>query len=264
MRDKIALTEYSQFSGCGAKLGPGLLDKVLCGLKQLAYPNLITDFSTSDDAGVYRISDEVALVQTVDFFPPIVDDPYTFGQIAAANSLSDVFAMGGKPISALSVVCFPKDDLDIQYLRAIMDGGLDKLTEAGTALLGGHSVEDKELKFGFAVTGTVHPDKILLNSGMQEGETLILTKSIGTGVINTALRANIASQESIDAATDVMRELNMKSAEVMQRFSVSACTDVTGFGLLGHACEMISDSACGFDIDFSGGFFNKTFGKGAR
>ena len=248
--DSVKLTNYSKFSGCGAKLGPGLLDRVLCGLSQPSYPNLITDFTTSDDAGIYKISDDIALVQTLDFFPPIVDDPYTFGQIAAANSLSDVFAMGGKAITAMSIVAFPKETLDIQYLRAIMDGGLDKLVEAQTALVGGHSVEDPELKFGFAVTGTVHPSKVLTNCGVKAGETLILTKQIGSGLVNTALRAGLASQEAIDASTKLMCELNMKTAEIIQKYQVSACTDVTGFGLLGHACEMISDSPFGLEIDF--------------
>jgi len=250
MADTVTLTDYSRFSGCGAKLGPGLLDKVLCGLSQPSYTKMITDFTTSDDAGIYKISDDVALVQTLDFFPPIVDDPYTFGEIAAANSLSDVFAMGGKAITAMSIVAFPKDSLDISYLRAIMDGGLSKLIEAGAALVGGHSVEDPELKFGFAVTGTVHPNKVLTNNGVNPNETMILTKKIGTGIVNTALRAKIASNEAINSATEVMRELNMKTAEIMQKFNVSACTDVTGFGLLGHACEMISGSSCGLEIDF--------------
>jgi selenide,water dikinase len=248
--DKVNLTNFSKFSGCGAKLGPGLLDKVLCGLSQPSYPNLITDFTTSDDAGIYKISDDLALVQTLDFFPPIVDDPYTFGEIAAANALSDVFAMGGKAITAMSIVAFPKESLDIMHLRAIMDGGLSKLVEAGAALVGGHSVEDDELKFGFAVTGTVHPDKVLTNCGLNQGETLILTKKLGSGTINTALRAGIASKESVDASTEVMRELNMKAAQVITQYNVSACTDVTGFGLLGHACEMISNSNCGLEINY--------------
>ena len=251
INDKITLTNYSRFSGCGAKLGPALLDKVLCGLSQPKYPNLITDFTTSDDAGIYRISDDIALVQTLDFFPPIVDDPYKFGQIAAANSLSDVFAMGGKPISAMSIVCFPKDTLDINYLREIMDGALNKLVEAGAALVGGHSVDDLELKVGFSVTGTIHPNSVKTNNGVNLGESLILTKPIGSGVVNTALRASIASEDAILSIENSMIELNMRAAEIMNKHTVSACTDITGFGLLGHSCEMIADSNCGLEIDFN-------------
>ncbi|MBB6479581.1 selenide, water dikinase SelD [Spirochaeta isovalerica] len=243
------LTQFTKFSGCGAKLGPALLDKALCGLQQPKYENMISDFSTSDDAGVYRINDETALIQTVDFFPPIVDDPYVFGQIAAANSLSDVYAMGARPITALSLVCFPKDKSDIETLRAMMDGGLSKLIEAETALLGGHSIEDDELKFGFSVTGTVHPDKVLYNNRPKKNEALILTKPLGTGLINTALRGGIASERAIEAFTESMRTLNKIAAEVIYDYNVSSCTDVTGFGLAGHACEMIADSEVGLSID---------------
>lgn len=246
MHDK--LTSYTKFSGCGAKLGPALLDKALCGLKQPVYKNLISDFSTSDDAGIYRISDETALVQTVDFFPPIVDDPYIFGQIAAANSLSDVYAMGGKPVTALSLVCFPKDKAEIETLRLIMDGGLNKLIEAETALVGGHSIEDDELKFGFSITGTVHPDKVLYNNSPRLKEKLILTKPLGTGIINTALRGGIASEKSVEAFIDTMRTLNKTAAEILNSYNVSSCTDVTGFGLVGHACEMTGKAEVGLKI----------------
>jgi selenide, water dikinase len=246
MDDK--LTSYTKFSGCGAKLGPALLDKALCGLKQPEYKNLISDFSTSDDAGIYRINDETALVQTVDFFPPIVDDPYIFGQIAAANSLSDVYAMGGKPITALSLVCFPKDKAHIDTLRKMMDGGLNKLIEAETALVGGHSIEDDELKFGFSISGTVHPDKVLYNNTPRLKEKLIMTKPLGTGIINTALRGGIASKQSIEAFIDTMRTLNKKAAEGLIGFDVSSCTDITGFGLIGHACEMTGKGDVGLKI----------------
>ncbi len=242
------LTSYTKFSGCGAKLGPALLDKALCGLKQPDYKNLISDFSTSDDAGIYKINDEVALVQTVDFFPPIVDDPYIFGQIAAANSLSDVYAMGGKPVTALSLVCFPKDKAKIETLREIMDGGLNKLIEAETALVGGHSIEDDELKFGFSISGTVHPDKVLYNNRPGENEKLILTKEIGTGIINTALRGGVASKQAIEASIESMRTLNKKAAEVISSYTVSSCTDITGFGLIGHACEMTGGGESGLKI----------------
>ena len=246
MKDK--LTKYTKFSGCGAKLGPALLDKALCGLKRPEYKDLISDFSTSDDAGIYKINDETALVQTVDFFPPIVDDPYIFGQIAAANSLSDVYAMGGKPITALSLVCFPKDKAHIDTLRLMMDGGLNKLIEAETALVGGHSIEDDELKFGFSISGTVHPDKVLYNNRPGLNEKLILTKPIGTGIINTALRGDIASEDSIEAFIDTMRTLNKIAAEVITPYAVSSCTDVTGFGLIGHACEMTAAGEIGLKI----------------
>ncbi|MBI9098353.1 MAG: selenide, water dikinase SelD [Spirochaetaceae bacterium] len=246
MDDK--LTSYTKFSGCGAKLGPALLDKALCGLKQPEYENLISDFSTSDDAGIYKISDEIALVQTVDFFPPIVDDPYIFGQIAAANSLSDVYAMGGKPVTALSLVCFPKDKAHIDTLRKMMSGGLNKLIEAETALVGGHSIEDDELKFGFSISGTVHPDKVLYNNTPRLNEKLILTKPLGTGIINTALRGGIASERSIEAFIETMRTLNKTAAEISMEYAVSSCTDVTGFGLIGHACEMTAEGHIGLRI----------------
>lgn len=245
----ISLTTYTKFSGCGAKLGPQQLDKVLCGLSQPQYPNLMADFKTSDDAGIYKVNDETALVQTLDFFPPIVDDPYLFGQIAASNSLSDVYAMGGTPITALSIVCFPKETIDMKHLRAIMDGGMSKLIEAGTALVGGHSVEDEEVKFGFSVTGLIHPKKVLLNNTPNISDMLILTKPIGTGAINTALRAEMASKEAIQEATIQMTTLNKVAAEIGHKYPISACTDITGFGLLGHGCEMIAGSSAGLEID---------------
>lgn len=249
MTNKIELTKYTKFSGCGAKLGPGTLDKALCDLSQPNYPNLLADFKTSEDAGVYRISDDIALIQTLDFFPPIVDDPFTFGQITAANALSDIYAMGAKPITALSIVCFPKDNMDIKYLKQIMDGGLDKLIEAETALVGGHSLEDKELKFGFAVTGLIHPDKVLRNNTIKPGETLILTKPLGTGAINTALRAEMVSKQAITQAIKSMTTLNKEAAEIIKDYPVSACTDVTGFGLIGHTCEMIVNTEVGIHFN---------------
>ncbi|MCK5153328.1 MAG: selenide, water dikinase SelD [Spirochaetales bacterium] len=247
---QVELTKYTKFAGCGAKLGPGTLDKALCGLKQPDYPNLIADFTTSEDAGIYKVSDDIALIQTTDFFPPIVNDPYTFGQIAAANALSDVYAMGGKPITALSIVGFPKDTLDMEHLKKIMDGGLNKLIEAGAALVGGHSLDDPELKFGYAITGIIHPDKVLRNNTLKPNETLILTKPLGTGTINTAMRAGKASEKSIKAAEASMTKLNKQAAEIIQNYPVSACTDVTGFGLLGHACEMMSGTNAGLKINF--------------
>ncbi len=250
MTDRIKLTKYTRFSGCGAKLGPGTLDRALCGLSQPEYPDLIAAFRTGEDAAIYKISEDLALIQTVDFFPPIVDDPYIFGQITAANALSDIYAMGATPITALSIVGFPKDTLDMKHLRKIMEGGLNKLIEAGAALVGGHSLEDKELKFGYAVTGLIHPDKALRNNTLKPGETLILTKPIGTGAINTALRAEMVSKETMNQAIKSMTTLNRRAAEIISKYPVSACTDVTGFGLIGHACEMISGSEAGMEIDY--------------
>lgn len=246
----IELTKYTKFAGCGAKLGPGTLDKALCGLSQPAYPKLIADYKTSEDAGVYQVTDDIALVQTIDFFPPIVNDPYFFGQIAAANALSDVYAMGGDPITALSVVCYPKNNLDIDHLRSVMEGGLSKLIEAGAALVGGHSLDDPELKFGYAVTGLIHPKKVLRNNTLKQGETLILTKPLGTGTINTALRAGKASDAAVEESIKSMTMLNKKAAQIIREYPVSACTDVTGFGLIGHACEMMSGTDAGIRINF--------------
>jgi selenide,water dikinase len=203
----------------------------------------------ADDAGVYRVSDDLAIIQTVDFFTPIVDDPYWFGQIAAANALSDVYAMGGVPKTALSLVAFPVKDMDISVLRQIMQGGIDKLREAGVVLLGGHSVEDSELKYGLSVTGFIHPERVLTKHSVACGDRLILTKALGTGIINTAIKGGLASPEIIDTVTRVMATLNRTAADVMARFPVHACTDITGFGFLGHLAEMILDSGHGLKID---------------
>lgn len=249
--DDIKLTTLTKFSGCGAKLGPGLLDKALCGLSQPNYPELMVDFTTSDDAGVYKISDDLALVNTLDFFPPIVDEPYAFGQIATANALSDVYAMGARPITAMSIVGFPLDKADISVLRKITEGCLDKLKEAGVPLVGGHSIQDEELKFGVSVSGLVHPDKVLVNNKPELDDIVILTKPLGTGTINTALKRSQASEASIQASMDSMIKLNKYAADVIVEFEdIKCCTDVTGFGLVGHACEMITASGVGLTIDF--------------
>ena len=197
---------------------------------------------------MYKLSEDLAIVQTVDFFTPIVDDPYTFGQIAAANALSDVYAMGGKPITAMNIVCFPSKTLDISILRDILRGGLEKLREAGVVLIGGHSVDDEELKYGLSVTGTIHPGKVMTKSGAKAGDQLILTKPLGTGIINTAAKGGVASEETIANVTRSMSALNRTASEVMQEIGVNACTDITGFGLLGHACEMIQNSEVGLKI----------------
>ncbi len=212
-------------------------------------PNVLVGFDKADDAGVYKISATQALVQTVDFFTPIVDDPYTFGQIAAANSLSDVYAMGGRPLSSLALVCFP-DNGDLSILEQILAGGLSKMMEAGCTVVGGHSVRDPEIKFGYAVTGTVHPDRVLANATAREGDRLILTKALGTGVISTAIKLGKASQSWIDAAVKSMTTLNAKAAEVATTgpFAVHAATDITGFGLIGHAREVALGSGVSLRI----------------
>ena len=200
----------------------------------------------ADDAGVYKVTDDLAIIQTVDFFTPIVDDPYWFGQIAAANALSDVYAMGGVPKTAMNLVAFPIKDMDISVLRQIIQGGLDKMKEAGVVLVGGHSVEDKELKYGLSVTGFIHPDRILTKKNLKTGDRLILTKPLGTGIINTAIKGGLASKEITDTVTRLMATLNKDAAEIMSNYPVHACTDITGFGLLGHIAEMIIDT--GFSV----------------
>ena len=200
-------------------------------------PNVLVGFDTADDAGVYLIAPDLALVQTVDFFTPIVDDPFTYGGIAAANSLSDVYAMGGNPISALSILCYPGKG-DLSDLEEILRGGAEKIREADCALLGGHSVNDTEIKFGYSVTGTVHPQRVKTNAGARPGDVLMLTKQIGTGVIATALKRGIAAEEHVQESTRSMLTLNREACEAMLRFDVHGCTDITGFGLIGHAREM--------------------------
>ncbi len=212
---------------------------------------VLIDYRTSDDAGVYKIGDHRALVQTVDFFTPIVDDPFVYGQIAAANALSDVYAMGGRPLTALAIAAFPRD-VEAGLIHRVFTGGLDKLLEAGVALLGGHTVQDTEIKFGYAVTGEIDPARVLSNGGAQPGDILILTKPLGTGIISTALKFGRAPQHAIDAATRTMTTLNRTAAEILERASagaVHACTDITGFGLIGHGSEMASASACSLEID---------------
>lgn len=205
-------------------------------------------FEHADDAGVVHLQNELALVQTVDFFTPIVDDPYTFGTIAAANALSDVFAMGGRPLSALNIVCFPSKDLPVSVLEAIMQGGHDKLREAGGILAGGHTVRDKELKYGMAVTGLIHPDKIWANKGARPGDVLVLTKPIGTGVLTTALKRGAILASDLDPAVQSMAQLNQKAMEAGLAFDIRAATDITGNGLAGHAWEMAR--ASGVQIHF--------------
>ena len=202
----------------------------------------------AEDAGVYKLSDDLAVIQTLDFFTPIVDDPYIFGQVAAANALSDVYAMGGKPLTAMNIVCFPVKTMDMSILREILTGGLAKLHEAGVTLVGGHSVEDKELKYGLSIMGVAHPQKVILNTGARVGDRLILTKQLGTGIINTALKGGVADEVAVSKAVKCMVTLNGKASELMLTVDVHACTDVTGFGLLGHACEMIEGTDVGMVV----------------
>lgn len=221
-------------------------------MTHLSFPvdsNVLVGTATADDAGIYKISDDLALIQTLDFFPPMVDDPYQFGRIAAANSLSDVWAMGGTPKTAMNIVAYPMNILGPEPLREMLAGGADTLRDAETVLLGGHSIEDDELKYGLSVTGFIHPDRILKNQGLRDGDCLILTKPLGTGIINTAIKGGLASTQTIAIATENMARLNKSAAEIMQHFPVSACTDVTGFGLLGHLAEMIAGVDIGVTIE---------------
>lgn len=201
-----------------------------------------------DDAGVYKLTDDLAIIQTIDFFTPIVDEPYAFGQIAAANALSDVYAMGGKPLTAMNVVCFPTKSMDISVLQDILKGGVDKLREAGVTLIGGHSIDDKELKYGLSVTGTVHPTQLVTNAGAKAGDKLILTKPLATGIISTALKAGVVGEETIAKFINCMATLNKKASELMQEVGVHACTDITGFGLLGHATQVAENSQVGIEL----------------
>ena len=226
-----------------------MLDKVLGKLARQHDPNVLVGFDHADDAGVYQIAPKQALVQTVDFFTPIVDDPYTFGQIAATNSLSDVYAMGGRPLTALALVCFP-EEADLAILERILAGGLSKMMEAGCTVIGGHSIRDEETKFGYSVTGLIHPEKVLTNGGAQPGDALVLTKAIGTGVISTAIKKEKAESAWVEAATASMTTLNKSAAELLGReaYPVHAMTDVTGFGLIGHAREIALASKVSLEL----------------
>ena len=209
---------------------------------------MLVGLNKADDAGVYKINEDLAIVQTVDFITPIVDDPYSFGMIAAANALSDVYAMGGKPITAMNVVCFPSETMDISVLNQILRGALAKLNEADVALVGGHSVKDDELKYGLSVTGIIHPQRIITNSGAMAGDKLILTKPLGTGILNTAVKAGLVSDEIKTRLIEQMAQLNREASEVMVSMEAHACTDITGFGLIGHACEMAENSSVSIEL----------------
>lgn len=248
------LTANVKAGGCASKLSPKLLDQALRNVPRLKNENVLVGYDTADDAGVYDLTQSagtpLAMVQTVDFFTPIVDDPYTFGAIAAANALSDIYAMGGRPVSALSLVVFPAKG-DIADLEAILKGGAEKIHEAGAVILGGHSISDDEIKFGYAITGLIDPRRILTNSGARAGDSLVLTKRIGTGVISTALKKNLASDEDIAGSIRQMLTLNRAVADTMAGLEVHGCTDVTGFSLLGHAREMALASEVTLEIHAS-------------
>jgi selenide, water dikinase len=252
LTETIKLTAMAKAAGCAAKMAPGTLDAVLRKLPPQNDPNVLVGFRTNDDAGIYLIREGLALVQTVDFFTPVVDDPFTFGQIAAANSLSDIYAMGGRPISALSIVGFP-DQGDPQILEQILRGGLDKMGEAKCSVIGGHSLRNEDIQFGYAVTGLVDPNRVWRNVGAQTGDVLLFTKSLGTGLISTAQKKDRASREAVSAAVASMSRLNDRSSQALRELEsrvgqgcIHAVTDVTGFGLLGHAREMaLGDPASG-------------------
>lgn len=250
MEQEIRLTKLAHCAGCGAKVGAGVLAQLLEGIRVHHDPNLLVGFDKSDDASVYQISEELALVQTVDFFPPIADDPYLFGQIAAVNALSDVYAMGGEPKLALNILCVP-ESMPKEAVHELLRGGYDKVYEAGAMITGGHSILDDEPKYGLAVTGFVHPKKLLTNSGAQPGDVLLLTKPLGIGILTTAAKAELCSQETLTFAHRLMTTLNKAARDAMVKYRVHACTDVTGFGFLGHACEMAQGSGAAMDIDTS-------------
>nr|WP_288555816.1 selenide, water dikinase SelD [uncultured Mediterraneibacter sp.] len=240
---KIRLTKMTKTAGCAAKIGPGVLAQVLGTLPKFEDENLLVGIETSDDAAIYKLNEEQAMIQTVDFFTPMVDDPYLFGQVAATNALSDVYAMGGDPKVALNIVAFP-NDLDPEILGEILRGGADKVKEAGAVLVGGHSIQDDEPKYGMCVSGLVHPDHILKNCGCHPEDVLILTKQLGAGILNTAVKAELASEQAQREVLQVMTSLNKTAAHVIRNYPVTACTDVTGFGLMGHCSEM----AVGSDV----------------
>jgi selenide,water dikinase len=245
----VPLTSLSHGAGCGCKLPAEALHPLIASLPRPDRPDVLVGFSTADDAGVVRLTDDLALVQTVDFFTPIVDDPYDFGRIAATNALSDVYAMGGEPVSALNLVAFPLEKLGGEVLREILRGGQDAANDAGCAIVGGHSIDDAEPKYGLAVIGTVHPDEVLTNAGGRAGDALVLTKPLGAGTISTAAKRGIAKPDLIARGVEVMSTLNRDAARAARAAGASALTDVTGFGLLGHLHELAAASGCAAEVD---------------
>jgi selenide,water dikinase len=242
MAENVPLTRFVENAGCASKINQTDLKIVLAGLPKISDPRVLVSADTCDDAGVYKLTDDLALVQSVDVFTPNVDDPYTFGQIAAANSLSDIYAMGGRPLTALSIVGFPIETMSHKVMNLMLRGGIDKMQEAGVEVIGGHSIKDNEIKFGFSVTGEVNPKKIITNDKANPGDVLILTKPIGTGIISFAHQLGQASKDAVEAISRSMAELNKAASEAMVRAGVTTATDVTGFGLLGHLSEMVAQS----------------------
>ena len=247
--DIRSLNKFTACGGCIAKLPQGLLKDALLNIPTFQDPNLLVGFDTSDDGAVYRLREDLAVIQTLDFFPPMVNDPYLFGKIAAANALSDIYAMGGEVKTALNIVCFPEDE-DPAILGEILRGGAEKVKEAGGVLCGGHSISDKEPKFGLSVTGVVHPEKIMQNNRCRVGDKIILTKPLGVGMITAAYKAGQVSEENLALATDSMQTLNKYAFEIASKYRIHSCTDVTGFGFLGHLNEMVSE---GYSIRVNSG-----------
>ena len=248
MEPDVKLTKLASCAGCGAKVGAGTLVKMLDGFRTHTDPKLIVGYDKSDDASVYVVSDDTAIVQTTDFFPPIVDDPFLYGQIAATNALSDVYAMGGEPKLALNIMCLA-DSMDDKTVREILRGGYDKAYEAGAIITGGHTIHGAEPIYGLAVTGFVHPKRVLTNSGARAGDVLILTKPLGVGILTTAAKADLVKPETMHAIYKQMATLNKTARDIMLRFTVHSCTDVTGFSLMGHSFEMAQGSGMSLHID---------------
>lgn len=248
--EDIKLTKLAKCAGCGAKVGAGVLAKLLEDIQVHEDPNLLVGFDKSDDASVYKINEDIAIVQTVDFFPPIADDPYVFGQIAAANSMSDIYAMGGEPKLALNIMAVPKN-MDKEQVHALLKGGYDKVYEAGALITGGHSILDDEPKYGLAVTGFIHPNKIIKNNGAKIGDVLIYTKPLGIGVITTAAKADLVSERTMNYTLELMSTLNKIARDIMVKYDVHACTDVTGFGMIGHLLEMVQNTDTMAEVNIS-------------
>jgi len=248
---KIDLLRMVENGGCSSKIPPQMLEEILLSMPLPNDPNILVDIDTHDDAGVYKVNEDLALVFTTDFFPPVCSDPYEFGQIAAANSISDIYAMGGKPVIALNIMMFPAAKLPMEAYSDILRGGADKAAEAGLRIIGGHTIDDFPPKYGLAVIGYVHPERIITNSGAREGDVLILTKPLGMGIILAGQRLKIASDSDIAEAKRLMKLLNRTGAEVMNKYGVKGATDVTGFGLAGHALKMAKASNVSIEIDMN-------------
>jgi selenide, water dikinase len=246
---KVDLLRMVEYGGCSAKISPKLLEEILKFLPLPKDPNILVDIDTHDDAGVYKVNDQLALVLTTDFFPPVCSDPYEFGQIAAANSISDVYAMGGDPVLALNIMMFPASKLPMEAYAEILKGGFDKATEAGVRIIGGHTIDDNPPKYGLAVVGYIHPEKIITNAGAKVGDHLILTKPVGTGIIMAGQRLGMADDADIAEAKRLMMLLNKTGAEVMKKYNIKGATDVTGFGLAGHALKMAKASKVSIKIN---------------